>query len=109
MHHRNIIKVVQDSVLEGTIPAKVVAQEIGKPYSTLLRELNPFDENAKLGVETLLKIMKVTRNPDPLRFMAEELGYVLVPAKPRQDDAPARPRREAPGFPALQLSRAAAL
>ncbi len=105
MFDRNVIKVVQDAVLEGPLPAKVVAQEIGKPYSTLLRELNPFDENAKLGVETLIKIMKVTRSVEPLRFMAEELGFTLVPAPSRITEVPSRPRREAGLFSAAQAER----
>lgn len=75
---KSVTRVVQDVVLEGGIPAKVIAEKIGKPYSTLLRELNPFDEHAKLGVETLLQIMRVTRNAKPLEFMAAELGFRLV-------------------------------
>mgnify|MGYP001380085392 CR=1 FL=1 len=109
MINRNVIKVVQDTVLEGPLPAKVVAQEIGKPYSTLLRELNPFDENAKLGVETLIKIMKVTRSVEPLRYMAEELGYTLAPCPSRQAEAPARPRREAAPFSQAKAGQAAML
>ena len=109
MFDRNVIKVVQDAVLEGPLPAKMVAQEIGKPYSTLLRELNPFDENAKLGVETLIKIMKVTRSVEPLRFMAEEMGFILAPNPNRQAEAPARPRREASPYSQGQTERPATL
>ncbi len=109
MIDRNVIKVVQDAVLEGPLPAKVVAQEIGKPYSTLLRELNPFDENAKLGVETLIKIMKVTRSVEPLRFMAEELGYVLAPNPNRSADATAKPRRETTPYSPGMVERPAML
>lgn len=80
MHRKNVTKIVQDIVLEGERPAKQLAAEIGKPYSTLLREVNPYDRNAKLGVETLMQIMKVTKNIAPLSFMAQELGFMLVPA-----------------------------
>lgn len=76
---KSVTRVAQDIVLEGGIPAKVIAEKIGKPYSTLLRELNPFDEHAKLGVETLMQIMRVTRNAKPLEYMAAEMGLRLVP------------------------------
>lgn len=73
-----ITKLTQQIVLEGDKPAKEVAEAIGKPYSTLLRELNPFDGQAKLGVETLVDIMRVTQNVEPLKIMAEALGFELV-------------------------------
>lgn len=74
----DITKLTQQIVLEGKKQAKDIATAIGKPYSTLLRELNPFDGQAKLGVETLLEIMRVTQNVEPLKLMAESLGYELV-------------------------------
>ncbi|MCM0755743.1 amino acid-binding protein [Desulfovibrio aminophilus] len=73
-----IVRLAQQAVLEGGRSAREVAEAIGKPYSTLLRELNPFDIQAKLGAETLLEIMRVTRNVDPLRTMAKALGFELV-------------------------------
>jgi hypothetical protein len=77
---QKITRIVQESVLDGPLPAKVIAKEIGKPYSTMLREINPYDTYGKLGVETCLHIMQVTGNIEPLRYMAEQLGYELVPA-----------------------------
>lgn len=53
----------------------------GKPYSTLLREVNPYDTGAKLGAETLMHIMKTTGNVTPLEKMALEMGYRLEPAE----------------------------
>ncbi|MBU1610209.1 MAG: amino acid-binding protein, partial [Proteobacteria bacterium] len=79
MLEKNVTKVVQDMVLNGPIEAKELCVRIGKPYSTLLREINPFDSRAKLGVETLLDIIRVTGNNEPLKFMARELGFGLVP------------------------------
>jgi predicted transcriptional regulator len=77
MFEKNVTKVVQDCILDSGIQAKIVAQKINKPYSTLMREINPFDASAKLGAETLLEIMKVTRDIRPLQFMASEMGYSL--------------------------------
>ena len=82
-----LVKILHELVLENRIPAKALAKEIGKPYSTLLREINPYDNGAKLGVETLLQLMKATNSVAPLEYMAEQMGYPLT-AKPqsRQDE-----------------------
>jgi len=77
MFERNVTKVVQDCILDSGIQAKEVAEKINKPYSTLMREINPFDASAKLGAETLLEIMKVTSDVRPLKFMATEMGFDL--------------------------------
>lgn len=77
----DLIKVVHSVVLDSAIPAKALADEIGKPYSTLLREINPYDNGAKLGAETLLEIMQQTRDVSPLRYMADILGYEMVPKR----------------------------
>ncbi len=79
MFEKNLTKKMQDVVLEGRIPAKEVSRVIKKPYSTLLRELNPFDSHAKLGAETMFEIVKITHNVAILEFMARELGYTLMP------------------------------
>ena len=78
MYRKQLTNVVQESVLEGRIPAKVIAKQIGKPYSTLLREMNPYDEKAKLGIETLMEIIRTTGDIAPLRFMAAEFGYGIT-------------------------------
>ena len=62
----NLISAVHDLVLESGLGAKNIAAAVGKPYSTLLREVNPFDDGAKLGAETLVDIMRVTGNIQPL-------------------------------------------
>lgn len=68
----NLISAVHDLVLESGLGAKNIAAAVGKPYSTLLREVNPFDDGAKLGAETLVDIMRVT-----LEHIAEQFGYEL--------------------------------
>ena len=42
-----------------------------------MREVNPFDDGAKLGAETLVDIMRVTGNIQPLEHIAEQFGYEL--------------------------------
>lgn len=72
--NKEFIKLVQRIVLDEH-SAKDIAKSIGKSYSTLLREINPYDLNAKLGVETLMQICRVTNNYAPLEYMAKSVGY----------------------------------
>ena len=72
---------IHNLVLDNPVPAKDLAKAIGKPYSTLLREVNPYDAGAKLGAETLLQIMMQTGDAKPLEYMAGKLGYTLVASK----------------------------
>ena len=65
-------------VCEGKISAKKVAATIGKPYSTLLREINPMDSGAKLGVETFMDIIRATGDATPLERLVQELGFRLL-------------------------------
>lgn len=85
----DLIHTVHNIILESELGAKNIAAAVGKPYSTLLREVNPYDEGAKLGAETLLSIMKVTGNTEPLECLAKEMGYVLkkLPSEARKDHA----------------------
>lgn len=75
----SLLRIAHDSVLQSPVEARNIARAIGKPYSTLMRELNVYDTGAKLGADTLLQIMQETRDIKPLEFMASELGYKVVP------------------------------
>lgn len=72
------VRIIHDTVLESPLGAKQIAQAVGKPYSTLLREINPYDTGAKLGAETLVRVMQVTNNHSPLYHVAEQMGYSLT-------------------------------
>ena len=74
-----VIKAIHETVVNGKMPSKVIASAIGKPYSTLLRETNPLDPGAKLGVETFMDIIETTGDSTPLNVMVRELGYRLAP------------------------------
>lgn len=58
--------------------AERMAQELGKPYTTLMRELNPNDEGAKLGLITFLKILGITQNYSPLSVIAKMFGQIII-------------------------------
>jgi hypothetical protein len=78
-----VTRITQNMVL-GARQSKWVAEQIGKPYPTMMRELNPYDQSAKLGADTLLEIMRVTKDISALEFMARELGYQLAPMDARR-------------------------
>ncbi len=71
--------IIHNLVLDSPIAAKDLAKAIGKPYSTLLREVNPYDTGAKLGAETLFQIMAITGNLKPIEYMSEKLNMGFIP------------------------------
>lgn len=66
-------------VLESPISARDLAKAVGKPYSTLLREINPYDSGAKLGVETYFQLLEKTGDLSSLEYMLHRLGLGLAP------------------------------
>ena len=79
-----LTRIIHNVILESSIPAKTLARELGKPYSTLLREVNPYDAGAKLGVETFMALIKLTGDITPMEYIADELGMELVPKNLRR-------------------------
>lgn len=77
---RSLTELCQNLVLESTMSAQDIAKAIKKPYSTLMREVNPYDHGAKLGADTLLEIMRVTGDRTLIEHMAKELGLKVIPA-----------------------------
>ena len=75
MYMSGLCDLIQEVVLSSKIKPREIAERIGKPYSTLMRECNPNDDCAKIGVETLLSIMQVTGNFEPLKELASRCGY----------------------------------
>lgn len=68
--NRSIYDVVEDMVDASGKNRREIAVEIGKEYSTLRRELNPYDEGAKLGAELLLPLMRSTGRKDIAEWFA---------------------------------------
>lgn len=77
-----LLKVCQESLFSGNYSTYEVAERIQRNYHTLLKEFNPNDTKAKLGAATLFDFMKEMKNITPLRYMAHELGYALIPLDP---------------------------
>lgn len=69
---------IQEVVIQDPVQVQKLARQIGKNYTTLVREANPYDTGAKLGAETLLKIMEVSMDVRPLAYMAKQFGMKLM-------------------------------
>ncbi len=72
-------------------PLKAIAAEIGKGYSTLYRELDSSDEGGKLGVDTLLPLirsclaMPFKTPPAPVIWLNSKCGFKSVPLHAEPD------------------------
>ena len=88
-----LTRILQQSVQDCARPAREVAMEAGKPYPLLMRELNPMDLRAKVGVEMLVPIMRATGNLAPLAHVARSMDQALVPLNLRIDDETSREGR----------------
>ena len=75
---KTLLDVIRDIALASGKPLKSIANEIGKPYTTLMRELSSEDKGAKLGVEMLLPLMRACGSVLPLRFLASRMGCRVV-------------------------------
>ena len=95
--YNTLTEVARDALIYDApkLPLKAVAAEIGKPYATLTRELNPDDEGAKLGADLLLPIMRVTGDVRMLEWLADKLGYMLLRKDDVHPDQPSWPLEHA--------------
>lgn len=75
-------RMIHCMVLEHPVSARELAKAEGKPYSTLLREANPYDAGAKLGVETYFQLLEQTRDLSSLEHLLHRLGLCLAPLDP---------------------------
>lgn len=77
-------------------PLKAIAAEIGKGYSTLYRELDPNDDGGKLGVDTMLPLIRAClpipykRIPMPLIWLNSKCGFKAVPLHAEPDSPDVR-------------------
>jgi hypothetical protein len=81
-----LTEIIRDAVFNSGVPAKAVAEDLGKAYSTLLRELNPDDESCKLGADHVGPIMAACGDVSPLRHLAALMGFGLVPLQGVEPD-----------------------
>lgn len=84
MQHENILDAIEEMIETSGKPRKAIAEEMGKPYTTLMRELNPADDGAKFGVLDLVRMLSVCGGIQPLQHLAARCGcrVVCIDAQP---------------------------
>ncbi|MEZ7195423.1 phage regulatory CII family protein [Pseudodesulfovibrio karagichevae] len=81
-----LTEIYRDMLVNSGVPAKTVALNLRKSYTTLLRELNPDDDGCKFGVDLQAEIMRQCNDVSPLRQLAYEVGFRIVPMHNVQPD-----------------------
>ncbi|MGE4194698.1 MAG: phage regulatory CII family protein [Pseudodesulfovibrio sp.] len=88
MSTTTLTEIIRDMVFNSGVPTKSVAKDLGKPYTTLLRELNPDDESCKLGADLVGPIMAACGDVTPLRHLACLMGFTLCQLEGLTPDKP---------------------
>jgi len=84
----SFLELMQDMVLNNKRPVRVLAENCRRPYKTMMRELNPYDEGAKLGADMVLPLMEQCGDVSPLRYLAVRMNYRLTPMDGVSPDKP---------------------
>lgn len=100
IYNESLSEVLSRLVDESGLPLKAIAAEIGKPYSTLYRELDGNDEGAKIGVDTAFLLIRACYMPGsrlgswppqsppaPLLWLASKCGFRCAPLNAEPDHA----------------------
>ena len=56
--------------------SKAIAEELNKPYSTFMREINPLDDGAKLAASALIPFTRSTGDFGAIDYIESALGRV---------------------------------
>lgn len=96
-----IYDVIRKMIEKGPMPIKDLSAKIGKPYPTLMRELNEEDQGAKLGVELLLPLMQACGSVLPLRYLASRMEHRVVSMQPITPDKSSHLEEMLTTYPAL--------
>ena len=75
-----IVEVIREMVRTSDKPAKALARELGKPYSTFMRELSQADTGAKFGVDLLLPLMTAALSAPEAAEGPDERLCCIIPA-----------------------------
>ena len=63
--------------MQASLGAKETCEAIGKKYPTMMREINPYDNSAKLGFLDAVGILKHDQDGAIFRVLEEELGIKI--------------------------------
>lgn len=79
-YHESLTEVLRADIKRAPSgkSASLIAELLGKPYTTLMNELNPEQPGAKFGAELLLPVMELTDSDEPLHYLAKRRGGVFI-------------------------------
>lgn len=69
----DFIRTIHANALESPLGATHITQSMGKPYSTLLQEINPHD----LGAEAFTEAVQMSNNNVTLHSVSGQVGSLL--------------------------------
>ncbi len=76
--YSTLSEILHDIAIAGTVPAKMIAQALGRSHVVLLNQLNSNVVPAKLGVDDLIPFMRSSGSVEPLAWLARQMGGVFV-------------------------------
>lgn len=68
----SFLDAVNQMIEESGRPIKWIAEKVGKPYGTLKRELNEYDDGAKLGIELVVPLMDACDSDRLAEYIADK-------------------------------------
>ncbi len=74
-----LLKLIHQAVCGERGKGKEIAKVLNVPYSTMMREVNPYDDGAKLSIERFCRIMQATNDYRPLERLVDLCGFTLSP------------------------------
>lgn len=78
----NLSELCHDLIKEGRregVPARIVAERMGRDYTLLMNELSPARDGHKFGADHLLAFMVAAETTEPLRYLASRLHCAVIP------------------------------
>lgn len=78
MNRQEFTKLIDNILKKSSVDNKKIAAKLNIPYSTLMRECNPWDTGAKLDVVTAFKVMDACGDFSPLKELASEYGLQII-------------------------------
>ncbi len=75
------------------LPGKIMAANLGKPYNTLLQELEATRPTHKFAADLLVPTMRQTGSTRPLEWMCEAMNGVFVPLSEASPSLPTAQRQ----------------
>ncbi len=65
------------TAVQASYGARTVSEGIGRKYPTFMRELSPYDKNAKLGFLDAIAIIRFVNDEDLVKVIEQELGVKI--------------------------------